>query len=93
MTPPGQLEVATHLGVSLGTIEADWAHARAWLRRELAGVGGDDLACRPRSSNRTPATRSPGGRVFRIFTGATGCRSRYSSRHASRRSGGSGVHC
>jgi RNA polymerase sigma-70 factor, ECF subfamily len=30
-------EVAEHLGVSLRTVEADWTHARAWLRRELAG--------------------------------------------------------
>jgi len=32
-------EVAEHLGVSLRTVEADWTHARAWLRRELAGEG------------------------------------------------------
>ncbi|HUR34955.1 MAG TPA: ECF-type sigma factor [Vicinamibacterales bacterium] len=31
-------EVATHLGVSLRTVEADWTHARAWLKREMAGV-------------------------------------------------------
>jgi RNA polymerase sigma factor (TIGR02999 family) len=30
-------EVAEHLGVSVRTIEADWAHARAWLKRELSG--------------------------------------------------------
>lgn len=30
-------EVAEHLGVSLRTVEADWTHARAWLRRALAG--------------------------------------------------------
>ena len=30
-------EVAEHLGVSLRTVEADWTHARAWLKRELAG--------------------------------------------------------
>jgi RNA polymerase sigma factor (TIGR02999 family) len=29
-------EVAEHLGVSLRTVEADWTHARAWLRRELS---------------------------------------------------------
>ena len=29
-------EVAEHLGVSLRTIEGDWTHARAWLKRELA---------------------------------------------------------
>ena len=29
-------EVAEHLGVSLRTVEADWAHARAWLKRELS---------------------------------------------------------
>jgi RNA polymerase sigma factor (TIGR02999 family) len=29
-------EVAEHLGVSLRTVEGDWTHARAWLRRELA---------------------------------------------------------
>jgi RNA polymerase sigma factor (TIGR02999 family) len=29
-------EVAEHLGVSLRTVESDWTHARAWLRRELA---------------------------------------------------------
>ena len=31
-------EVAEHLGVSLRTIEGDWMHARAWLKRELAGA-------------------------------------------------------
>lgn len=30
------LEVAEVLGVSKRTVEADWTHARAWLRRELA---------------------------------------------------------
>ena len=30
-------EVAEHLGLSVRTVEADWTHARAWLRRELAG--------------------------------------------------------
>ena len=30
-------EVAEHLGISLRTVEADWTHARAWLKRELAG--------------------------------------------------------
>ncbi len=29
-------EVATALGVSKRTVEADWTHARAWLRRELS---------------------------------------------------------
>jgi RNA polymerase sigma-70 factor (ECF subfamily) len=30
-------EVAEHLRLSLRTVESDWAHARAWLKRELAG--------------------------------------------------------
>ncbi len=29
-------EVAEHLEVSVRTVEADWTHARAWLKRELA---------------------------------------------------------
>lgn len=29
-------EVAEHLGISLRTVEADWTHARAWLKRELS---------------------------------------------------------
>ena len=29
-------EVAEHLGVSVRTVEGDWTHAKAWLRRELA---------------------------------------------------------
>ena len=29
-------EVAEHLGVSLRTVEGDWTHAKAWLKRELA---------------------------------------------------------
>jgi RNA polymerase sigma factor (TIGR02999 family) len=29
-------EVAEHLGVSTRTVEGDWTHARAWLKRELA---------------------------------------------------------
>jgi len=28
-------EVAEHLGLSLRTVEGDWTHARAWLKREL----------------------------------------------------------
>jgi RNA polymerase sigma-70 factor (ECF subfamily) len=30
-------EVAEHLQLSLRTVEGDWAHARAWLKRELSG--------------------------------------------------------
>ena len=29
-------EVAEHLGVSVRTVEGDWTHAKAWLRRELS---------------------------------------------------------
>jgi RNA polymerase sigma factor (TIGR02999 family) len=29
-------EIAEHLGVSVRTVEGDWAHARAWLKRELS---------------------------------------------------------
>jgi RNA polymerase sigma factor (TIGR02999 family) len=29
-------EVAEHLGVSVRTVESDWTHARAWLKRELS---------------------------------------------------------
>lgn len=32
-------EVAEYLGLSARTVEADWTHARAWLRRELSGSG------------------------------------------------------
>jgi RNA polymerase sigma factor (TIGR02999 family) len=32
-------EVADFLGVSTRTVEGDWTHARAWLRRELSGGG------------------------------------------------------
>src|SRR5262245_17456300 len=32
-------EVAEHLGLSLRTVEADWTHARAWLKRELSSGG------------------------------------------------------
>lgn len=31
-------EIAQQLGVSLRTVESDWTHARAWLKRELAGA-------------------------------------------------------
>jgi RNA polymerase sigma-70 factor, ECF subfamily len=31
-------EVAEHLELSLRTIEGDWAHARAWLKRELSSL-------------------------------------------------------
>jgi DNA-directed RNA polymerase specialized sigma24 family protein len=34
-------EAAEHLGVSVRTVEGDWAHARAWLKRELAGQQAD----------------------------------------------------
>jgi len=30
-------EVAEHMGVSTRTVENDWTHARAWLKRALAG--------------------------------------------------------
>ena len=30
-------EVAEHLGLSVRTVESDWTHARAWLKRELSG--------------------------------------------------------
>jgi RNA polymerase sigma factor (TIGR02999 family) len=30
-------EVAEHLELSVRTVEGDWAHARAWLKRELSG--------------------------------------------------------
>jgi RNA polymerase sigma-70 factor (ECF subfamily) len=30
-------EVARNLGVSVTTVEGDWRHARAWLRRRLSG--------------------------------------------------------
>jgi len=32
-------EVAEHLGLSVRTVEGDWTHARAWLKRELSGEG------------------------------------------------------
>jgi RNA polymerase sigma factor (TIGR02999 family) len=44
-------EVAEHLGVSVRTVEGDWSHARAWLRRELA---------RERDQPETPAAGDPG---------------------------------
>ena len=31
-------EVAEHLGLSVRTVEGDWTHARAWLKRELSGI-------------------------------------------------------
>jgi RNA polymerase sigma-70 factor, ECF subfamily len=30
-------EVAEHLGLSVRTVEGDWTHARAWLKRDMAG--------------------------------------------------------
>ena len=30
-------EVAEHLGLSVRTVEGDWTHAHAWLRREMSG--------------------------------------------------------
>jgi RNA polymerase sigma factor (sigma-70 family) len=32
-------ETAQVLGVSTATVEREWAHARAWLYREIEGVG------------------------------------------------------
>jgi len=32
-------EVAEHMGISLRTVEGDWTHARAWLKRELTTPG------------------------------------------------------
>jgi hypothetical protein len=29
--------VAEALGVSVRTVEGEWTHAKAWLKRELAG--------------------------------------------------------
>lgn len=34
-------QIAAHLGVSRRTVQHDWAHARAWLRRRLAEEGTD----------------------------------------------------
>ncbi|MFN3304262.1 MAG: ECF-type sigma factor [Roseateles sp.] len=34
-------ETAEALGVSLATVQRDWAKARAWLHRELMGAAGD----------------------------------------------------
>jgi len=34
-------ETAEALGVSLATVQRDWAKARAWLHRELMGTAGD----------------------------------------------------
>ena len=31
-------EVAEHLGLSVRTVEGDWTHARAWLKREVSGT-------------------------------------------------------
>jgi RNA polymerase sigma factor (sigma-70 family) len=44
-------EVAEHLGVSVRTVEGDWAHARAWLKRELAHQPAADEADKPEESN------------------------------------------
>ncbi|MFN5496502.1 MAG: ECF-type sigma factor [Phycisphaerales bacterium] len=49
-------EIATVLGVSLSTVEADWRMAKAWLARELSAgepVGGDPS----RVGGRTPVDR------------------------------------
>ena len=35
-------ETAEALGVSTRTVQRDWLRARAWLREEEAGSGGDD---------------------------------------------------
>ena len=35
-------EVAEHLGLSVRTVEGDWSHARAWLKREMAGSESQD---------------------------------------------------
>jgi RNA polymerase sigma-70 factor, ECF subfamily len=32
-------EVAEHLKLSVRTVEGDWSHAKAWLKRELSGQG------------------------------------------------------
>lgn len=37
-------EIAEHLGVSVRTIEGDWTHARAWLKRELSRERGETPA-------------------------------------------------
>ena len=34
-----QGRIAEHLGVSVRTVESDWTHARAWLKRELSAMG------------------------------------------------------
>jgi RNA polymerase sigma-70 factor, ECF subfamily len=40
-------EVAEHLGVSIRTVESDWTHARAWLKRELSGHQDKDASAEP----------------------------------------------
>ncbi len=34
-------EVAEHLKVSVRTVESDWTHARAWLKRDFSGQNAD----------------------------------------------------
>jgi DNA-directed RNA polymerase specialized sigma24 family protein len=43
-------EVAEHLGVSVRTVEGDWSHARAWLKRELAHTPAEDAAVKDEQS-------------------------------------------
>jgi RNA polymerase sigma-70 factor, ECF subfamily len=47
-------EVAEHLGLSVRTVESDWTHARAWLKRELSQSSVDS---RPSS---VPNRQAPG---------------------------------
>jgi RNA polymerase sigma factor (TIGR02999 family) len=47
-------EVAEHLGLSVRTVESDWTHARAWLKRELSQSSVDS---RPSS---VPNRKAPG---------------------------------
>jgi RNA polymerase sigma factor (TIGR02999 family) len=49
-------EVAEHLGLSLRTVESDWTHARAWLKRELS----QSPAATPQSSADRPPSPVPG---------------------------------
>ena len=61
MTVP---EVAEALGVSVRTVEGEWTHAKAWLKRELSAASAPSIALQwSRAASRRASTSGSRVRV------------------------------
>jgi len=56
-------EVAEYLHLSVRTVESDWTHARAWLRREINAPGS---SLKAEGSPLHPHNKNPLGQFVRV---------------------------